>query len=229
MTCTVLDGYFSGESLLSVVEWLFLSVARLDARLSVFCNTQSEQADDDDDLEYEDPGPVKNNKVTKKHLPSAAEDEEFYDDVAPTPNKPTSTSSNTSKKAATVDDDDDGEIYDEAESKVEPVQEVAEDDDLLYEDYDDVQTSISQPPTALPNKSGTPAAKSDETQYEKMYYGKWDCKADSDNELAFKRGDIVLIVSQEYDKFGWWVGCFKGVVGLVPREYMTPAYELING
>lgn len=200
----------------------------LDARLSVFCNTQSEQADDDDDLEYEDAGPVKNNKVTKKHLPSAAEDEEFYDDVAPTPNKTTSTSSNTSKKAAVVDDDD-GEIYDEAESKVETVQEVAEDDDMLYEDYDDVQASISQPPAALPNKNGTPTAKSDETQYEKMYYGKWDCKADSDNELAFKRGDIVLIVSQEYDKFGWWVGCFKGVVGLVPREYMTPAYELISG
>lgn len=191
-----------------------------DARLSVFCNAQSEQGDDDD-LEYEDPGPVKN-KGPKKALPSATEDEEFYDDVAPNLSKPPS---NIGKKPVVVDD----EIYDEAESKVEPVQEATEEDDLLYEDYDDVQGALN-PPSALPDKNAAKKGdKSDETQYEKMYYGKWDCKADADNELAFKRGDIVLIVSQEYEKFGWWVGSFKGVVGLVPREYMTPAYELISG
>lgn len=186
-----------------------------DARLSVFCDTQS------DDLEYEDPGPgpMKNAKATKKQpLPSQAEDEEFYDDVASMPTKPTSSSSNVGKKPPVVVVDD--EIYDEAESKVESVQEVTEEDDLLYEDYDDVHV------TTVPDKKGAP---SNETQYEKMYYGKWDCKADSDNELAFNRGDIILIVSQDYDKFGWWVGSFKGTVGLVPREYMTPAYELISG
>lgn len=197
-----------------------LSVAS-DARLSVFFNAQTDQGDDD--LEYEDPGPVKN-KGTKKPLPSAADDEEFYDDVGVvTPsNKPT-----INKKAPVVEDDD-GEIYDEAESKVEPIKDVEPEDDLLYEDYDDVQASIVQPSTPAP-AAAKKGDKSDETQYEKMFYGKWDCKADSDNELAFKRGDIVLIVSQEYEKFGWWVGCFKGEVGLVPREYMTPAYELISG
>ena len=117
------------------------------------------------------------------------------------------------------------EIYDEAESKVEY------EDDLVYEAYDDVKAAgfseAKSPSSATTN--GSVFVSSGEAQYDKMYYGKWDCKPDGGNELDFKRGEIILILSQEYDKFGWWVGSIHGNVGLVPREYLTPAYELVSG
>ena len=67
-----------------------------------------------------------------------------------------------------------------------------------------------------------------DNDYENMFYGRWDCRADDDNELSFKRGDIVLVVSKEFDNFGWWVGKLNGCVGLVPRDFLTPAYQLVT-
>lgn len=31
---------------------------------------------------------------------------------------------------------------------------------------------------------------------------------------------------QEYDIFGWWVGEMKGVIGIVPKEYLMELYVL---
>lgn len=102
----------------------------------------------------------------------------------------------------------------------------------------------ARPPPSIPNRTPAPApsvaqasvfspiysvSPMGENDYENMFYGKWDCRADDDNELAFKRGDVVLILSREYERFGWLVGKLNGSVGLVPKEYMTPAYELISG
>lgn len=32
--------------------------------------------------------------------------------------------------------------------------------------------------------------------------------------------------SQEYNMYGWWVGELNNEVGIVPKEYLTAAYEL---
>ena len=61
-----------------------------------------------------------------------------------------------------------------------------------------------------------------------MYYGRWDSAANDGRELAFRRGDLVTVVSRQFDEFGWWVGSLDGNVGLVPRDYLTPAYELVS-
>ncbi|XP_050406649.1 src kinase-associated phosphoprotein 2 [Patella vulgata] len=62
--------------------------------------------------------------------------------------------------------------------------------------------------------------------YENMYYGKWNCSADSDNELVFEKGDIIHVLSKDFEKENWWVGELKGSIGLVPKEYLAKAYEL---
>jgi len=61
-----------------------------------------------------------------------------------------------------------------------------------------------------------------------MYYGRCDCSADGQDELAFRRGDVVLVLSRQFDEFGWWVGALEGRVGLVPRDYLSAAYQLIS-
>lgn len=65
-----------------------------------------------------------------------------------------------------------------------------------------------------------------EQDYENMYLGKWDCNADRNNELNFKRGDILYIISREFDNKSWWVAQLNGKFGLVPKTYLIPAYEL---
>lgn len=64
--------------------------------------------------------------------------------------------------------------------------------------------------------------------YKNMYYGKWDCKADADNELAFKQGDIIHVLSKEYDAKSWWIAELKGNIGLVPKKYLVEAYERVT-
>lgn len=69
---------------------------------------------------------------------------------------------------------------------------------------------------------------------EDVYLATWDCLADAPNELSFSSGDRILVISREYEQFGWWVGQLLptdgrsqndagGVaqrVGLVPKEYL---------
>ncbi|XP_061412004.1 LOW QUALITY PROTEIN: src kinase-associated phosphoprotein 2-B-like [Lethenteron reissneri] len=62
--------------------------------------------------------------------------------------------------------------------------------------------------------------------YRDVYQGLWDCKADAADELSFRRGDLVHIVSKDYEKWQWWVGELDGKVGLVPRAFLAAAYEM---
>lgn len=62
--------------------------------------------------------------------------------------------------------------------------------------------------------------------FENRYYGKWDCTGDCSNELSFKKGDIIYILSREFDEKAWWVGELNGKFGLVPKTFLTPAYTL---
>jgi len=66
-----------------------------------------------------------------------------------------------------------------------------------------------------------------------VYVALWDCSAGAANELSFNAGDRLLIVSRQYEEFGWWVGQLLGLhdgptkatqdgdlIGLVPKEYL---------
>ncbi|XP_053394376.1 src kinase-associated phosphoprotein 2-like [Mercenaria mercenaria] len=66
-----------------------------------------------------------------------------------------------------------------------------------------------------------------EEDFENRFYGKWDCNGDSSSELTFKKGDIIYILSREFDEKSWWVGELNGKFGLVPKNFLTPAYSLI--
>lgn len=199
-----------------------LCILFADARLSIL------SVAGDEDLEYEDPSlDMLKPRLSDSHSQSTScVDDEVYDDVAPTMNVAPSERINHQNS---VDDD---AVYDDAESKanLKAMVHNPQNDDLLYEAYDDPNFSDSVMTSNIEvSPVGKMFDKDSEISYEKLYYGKWDCRADSDNELTFKRGDIIEILSQDYDKFGWWIGYLKGMIGLVPREYVTPAYELIHG
>ena len=63
-----------------------------------------------------------------------------------------------------------------------------------------------------------------EEDYDNIYIGKWDCNPDDKDELAFKRGDLLHIISREYDVHNWWVAERSNKVGLVPKDYLMKAY-----
>ena len=133
------------------------------------------------------------------------DDEEIYEDIEPT-DPPTTTTTTTrppasAPVAAAADDDDD-------------------DDDLIYEICDPVL-----PPDNNDNYNGS------SEDYANLYYGRWDCVAPaSGDELSFRRAEVLHVVSRHLDEFGWWVASSttSGRVGLVPKQYLTPAYQLIN-
>uniref|UniRef100_T1IYX9 Src kinase associated phosphoprotein 1 n=1 Tax=Strigamia maritima TaxID=126957 RepID=T1IYX9_STRMM len=63
---------------------------------------------------------------------------------------------------------------------------------------------------------------------EEWYMGKWDCTADEPNELSFRSGQLVHITSKEYDNLNWWVGEIRGRIGLVPKNFLMEAYDIIS-
>ncbi|KAI5618259.1 src kinase-associated phosphoprotein 2, partial [Silurus asotus] len=62
------------------------------------------------------------------------------------------------------------------------------------------------------------------TDYQNYFQCLWDCIGDQPDELSFKRGETIYILSKEYDTFGWWVGEMKGIIGIVPKSYLTELY-----
>jgi src kinase associated phosphoprotein 1 len=63
--------------------------------------------------------------------------------------------------------------------------------------------------------------------FENLFYGKWDCVKNSSKELSFKRGDLIHVLSMDFDGESWWVGELDGHVGLVPKDFLCPAYTLV--
>ena len=61
--------------------------------------------------------------------------------------------------------------------------------------------------------------------FENKYYGKFDCTADEEHELTFKKGELIHIISKHFDDKEWWVGRIEDRYGLVPKYYLTPAFE----
>uniref|UniRef100_A0A3P8S2W5 Src kinase-associated phosphoprotein 1 n=1 Tax=Amphiprion percula TaxID=161767 RepID=A0A3P8S2W5_AMPPE len=88
-----------------------------------------------------------------------------------------------------------------------------EDDEDIYEE--------------LPDESGDNDKKpASSTDYANYYQGLWDCQGDEPDELDFQRGDLIYIISKEYNIHGWWVGELNGTVGIVPKDFLHPAYIL---
>lgn len=81
---------------------------------------------------------------------------------------------------------------------------------------------LPPPPLEEKNSNGVDNPEPWEKDFENIYVGMWDCKAEEDDELEFKRGDLIHILSREYN--GWWIGEKNYMVGLVPKEYLMEAY-----
>ncbi|XP_054899227.1 src kinase-associated phosphoprotein 1 isoform X2 [Poeciliopsis prolifica] len=96
-----------------------------------------------------------------------------------------------------------------------------DDEDDIYEELpeEDLQEQVEE--TAEKNNQSAMSS-----EYANYYQGLWDCQADETDELDFKRGDLIYVISKEYNIHGWWVGELNGTVGIVPKDFLQPAYIL---
>ncbi|NXG49295.1 SKAP2 protein, partial [Psilopogon haemacephalus] len=105
-------------------------------------------------------------------------------------------------------------------------------DDSIYEEVKvtcfakEGVPSKAEMPRKLSQKKSCNISESKSTDYANFYQGLWDCTGDFADELTFKRGDVIYILSKEYDEFGWWVGEMKGTIGLVPKAYIMEMYDI---
>ncbi|XP_059494673.1 src kinase-associated phosphoprotein 1 isoform X2 [Stegostoma tigrinum] len=97
-------------------------------------------------------------------------------------------------------------------------------DDEIYEELpeDDFPPPIP-PEEESDNGQGPGNVSIDYTSY---YLGLWDCTSEEPDELSFKRGDLIHVLSKDYNPYGWWVGEMDGVIGIVPKDYLMEAYEV---
>ncbi|XP_027524747.1 src kinase-associated phosphoprotein 1 isoform X1 [Corapipo altera] len=134
------------------------------------------------------------------------------------------------------EEEDEEELYNDVESsdsmntshnttltQEEPNVEVEGED--IYEVLPDEELD---PPFPEDNEDGGSGERKGDPKrdYANYYHGLWDCSGDHPDELSFHRGDLIYILSKEYDMYGWWVGELNDEVGIVPRDYLEAAYEL---
>ncbi|XP_037266832.1 src kinase-associated phosphoprotein 1 [Falco rusticolus] len=132
------------------------------------------------------------------------DEEETYNDVD------SSDSVNTASHNTTLNQD-------------EPNVEMEEDD--IYEVLPDEEP---EPPFPEDSEDARSRQRSGGPQrdYANYYQGMWDCISEHPDELSFRRGDLIYILSKEYNTYGWWVGELNDAVGIVPRDYLVAAYDL---
>ncbi|XP_039592951.1 src kinase-associated phosphoprotein 2 [Polypterus senegalus] len=123
--------------------------------------------------------------------------------------------------------DEDGETYDDIgvdddKGSTAPI------DDDIYEvlPEEDMPISSQKPPEKINKPSNGIVTANKATDYSNYYQGLWDCMGDHPDELSFKRGDSIYILSKEYHNFGWWVGEMNGSIGIVPKSYLTEMYDI---
>ncbi|XP_029360285.1 src kinase-associated phosphoprotein 2 isoform X2 [Echeneis naucrates] len=126
------------------------------------------------------------------------------------------------------EDDEDQEMYDDVGAITNPADSVPIDEEIYEELPDEDITPPSKPsPKVDPFSKPAPSAPVDKsTDYENHYQGLWDCVGDQPDELSFKRGDAIYILSKEYHNFGWWVGEKNGNIGIVPKDYLMELYAI---
>ncbi|XP_016020108.1 src kinase-associated phosphoprotein 1 isoform X2 [Rousettus aegyptiacus] len=130
-----------------------------------------------------------------------AEEEEMYDDIDGLD------SQNSGSRGRPV-------ILPGSMGLTQPAEEKEED---IYEVLPDEEHDLQE------DESGTQQKGVDYASY---YQGLWDCHGDQSDELSFQRGDLIRILSKEYSMYGWWVGELNSLIGIVPKEYLTTAFEM---
>lgn len=126
------------------------------------------------------------------------------------------------------DDEDQDMMYDDV-GPTHDKEEPEPTDDDIYEELpdDDIPTSAKPPvKVELSTKAPPPVAVDKSTDYQNYYQGLWDCIGDHPDELSFKRGEAIYILSKDYQNFGWWVGEKNGAIGIVPKDYLMELYAL---
>ncbi|NXK34745.1 SKAP2 protein, partial [Piprites chloris] len=128
-----------------------------------------------------------------------------------------------------IQDTESNTIPEEEEEEYDDVEQVNSEmtDDSIYEEVREEQF----PPSSEALRSVSQEAVSTDSDgqnidYANFYLGLWDCTGDVPDELTFKRGDVIYILSKEYDEYGWWVGEMKGTIGLVPKAYIMEMYDI---
>lgn len=132
-----------------------------------------------------------------------------------------------------VDDEEEEEEYEDTYDDIDGVgtdlqprtrgreDEAEDDDEDIYEVLPEEE--FADQADDSDEKSGKQAWSS---EYSNYYQGLWDCQGDESDELTFQRGDLIYIISKEYNIHGWWVGELNGTVGIVPKDFLQPAYIL---
>ncbi|NXR64502.1 SKAP2 protein, partial [Rhadina sibilatrix] len=121
----------------------------------------------------------------------------------------------------TIPEEEEEEYDDVGQVNSEPT------DDSIYEEVKEERLpSKAEVPSNESKEEVTTVADSKNTDYANFYQGLWDCTGDEPDELTFKRGDVIYIISKEYNRFGWWVGEMKGTIGLVPKAYIMEMYDI---
>ncbi|NXY13308.1 SKAP2 protein, partial [Atrichornis clamosus] len=100
-------------------------------------------------------------------------------------------------------------------------------DDSIYEEVkEECVSSKAEVPSNKSQEEVTTYSDNKNIDYANFYQGLWDCTGDVPDELTFKRGDVIYIISKEYNSYGWWVGEMKGTIGLVPKAYIMEMYDI---
>ncbi|XP_076187408.1 src kinase-associated phosphoprotein 2 isoform X1 [Aptenodytes patagonicus] len=121
----------------------------------------------------------------------------------------------------TIPEEEEEEYDDVGQVSNEPI------DDSIYEEVKEERVpSKAEVPRKLSQEKVTTVSDGKNTDYGNFYQGLWDCTGDVPDELTFKRGDVIYILSKEYNRFGWWVGEMKGTIGLVPKAYIMEMYDI---
>ncbi|NWT50405.1 SKAP2 protein, partial [Erythrocercus mccallii] len=121
----------------------------------------------------------------------------------------------------TIPEEEEEEYDDVGQVNSEPI------DDSIYEEVKEERlSSKTEMPSNESQEEVTTVSDSENTDYANFYQGLWDCTGDETDELTFKRGDVIYIISKEYNRFGWWVGEMKGTIGLVPKAYIMEMYDI---
>lgn len=116
------------------------------------------------------------------------------------------------------EDEHEQEVYDDVGG--EDIYEVLPEEENL-------PTVAKASPKAEPTNKPAPSPAVDKsTDYPNYYQGLWDCTSDFPDELSFRRGDTIYILSKEYQTYGWWVGEKNGNIGIVPKDYLMELYAL---
>ncbi|EGW05252.1 Src kinase-associated phosphoprotein 1, partial [Cricetulus griseus] len=115
----------------------------------------------------------------------------------------------------------------------EEEEEEEEEEEKEEETYDDID-GFDSPKSGSQCRAKTLPEPTDEEEdiyevlpvdYASYYQGLWDCHGDQPDELSFQRGDLIRILSKEYNMYGWWVGELNSLIGIVPKDYLTTAFE----